>query len=344
MAILVLKGVSKRFKRVPAVNEVSFSMEEGETLALLGPTGCGKTTVLRMIAGLEIPDEGEIWIDGKLASTRGRNKMTPRDRRLGVVFQDLALWPHMTVQKNIEFGLTGIGIRRSVRRMRSEDILNKLKLGKYRYTLPSHLSGGQQQLVAIGRAIAPMPKILLMDEPLSNLDVHLKEELRTEISRLKDELKITTLYVTHDQQEAFILASKIAVMNRGRIEQIGSPEEIYSHPSTEFVARFIGVSNISEAEVVEQNLVDTPFGKLKCNTKGLTRGKVLLLFRPESIQLEKDGRYKGKITRKVYIGANYQYILQYNSVKLTIFSKEDLPEGIEVSFSLGEGTVISSAG
>ncbi|MCQ4575030.1 MAG: ABC transporter ATP-binding protein [Candidatus Brocadiales bacterium] len=338
--MLVLKGVSKRFKGVPIVSKITFSIEEGETLALLGPTGCGKTTTLRMIAGLETPDEGEIWIDGRLASTKGRNKMTPTARHLGMVFQDQALWPHMTVQANIEFGLKAVGIRRLARKKRVEDVINKLKLEKYGGTYPSSLSGGQQQLVAIGRAIAPEPRMLLMDEPLSNLDVHLREELRVEIPRLQEELKITTLYVTHDQQEAFILASKVAVMNHGRIEQIGSPEEIYSHPSTEFVARFVGDSNILEAEAVNKDLVDTPFGQLRCNTKGLTRGKVLLLFRPDSIQLGKDGKYKGRIRKRAYIGATYQYVLQYDNIKLTTFSKEWLTEGSEVHFSLGAGTVI----
>ncbi|HHT9134843.1 MAG TPA: ABC transporter ATP-binding protein [Candidatus Avalokitesvara rifleensis] len=227
---------------MPVVSGVTLSIKEGETLALLGPTGCGKTTILRMIAGLETPDEGEIWIDGRLAGTKGKNRMASKDRRLGMVFQDLALWPHMAVQKNIEFGLKATGISKLAREKRVDDVLNKLKLGKYRHVYPYSLSGGQQQLVAIGRAIAPRPRILLMDEPLSNLDVHLKEELMAEISRLKNELKITTIYVTHDQQEAFILASKIAVMNQGRIEQMGSPEEICSHPSTEFVARFVGYS------------------------------------------------------------------------------------------------------
>lgn len=239
MAILVLKRVSKRFKGVAVVSGVTFSIKEGETLALLGPTGCGKTTILRMIAGLETPDEGEIWIDGRLAGAKGKNRITSKDRHLGMVFQDLALWPHMTVHKNIEFGLKAVGVNGFTRKRVVEDILKKLKLEKYRDVLPSSLSGGQQQLVAIGRAVAPRPRMLLMDEPLSNLDVRLKEELMMEISRLKNELKITTIYVTHDQQEAFVLASKIAVMNQGRIEQIGSPEEICLHPSTEFIARFV---------------------------------------------------------------------------------------------------------
>lgn len=340
MAILVLKDVTKGFKKVPVVRKVSLSAEEGEMLALLGPSGCGKTTTLRMIAGLETPEEGEIWIEGRLASARGKNVIEPKARHLGMVFQDLALWPHMNVQGNIEFGLKAMGMRRFRRKKRVEEVLHQLRLEGLKRFYPSNLSGGQQQLVAIARAIAPGHKMLLMDEPLSNLDVHLKEGLRMEILRLQKELKITILYVTHDQEDAFILASRIAVMQGGRIEQIDTPEAIYKHPSSEFVARFVGSSNILEVEVTAPGLVNTPFGTLECPTVGAERGKVLLLFRPQSIVLSKEAQYRARVLKRVFMGDYYKYLLYYNGLELTAHSKESFLEDEGVQFSLGEEPMV----
>lgn len=240
MAVLTLKGVSKRFQGKLVVSDVTFQVEEGEVLALLGPSGCGKTTTLRMIAGLETPWKGEIWLDGRLVSTGGKNLIPPSARPVGMVFQDLALWPHITVQGHIEFPISRKLIR-PARRKRVEEVLNKFRLEGYRHRYPHTLSGGQQQLVALARATASQPRILLMDEPLSNLDVTIKRAMYKEITRLHQELKITTLYVTHDHQEAFLLAQRVAVMNGGKIEQIATPEGICRHPASEFVAGFIGV-------------------------------------------------------------------------------------------------------
>lgn len=238
MAVLTLKEVSKHLQGKLVVNNISFRVEEGEVLTLLGPSGCGKTTTLRMIAGLETPWEGEIWLDGRLASAGGRNLIPPAARHISMVFQDLALWPHITVQGHIEFPISR-KLTKQARKRRVEEVLNIFKLEKYRHRYPNTLSGGQQQLVALARALAPQPRVLLMDEPLSNLDVILREVTCKEIIRLQRELKVTTLYVTHDQQEAFLLAQKVAVMNEGKIEQIATPEEICMFPASEFVAGFI---------------------------------------------------------------------------------------------------------
>ncbi len=241
MAVLTLKGVSKHFQGRLIVNNITFQVEEGELLALLGPTGCGKTTTLRMIAGLETPSRGEIWLNGKPASANGKNLIPPATRHLGMVFQDLALWPHIAVQGHVEFPISK-RLNKQLRKERVEEILHQFKLEDYRYRYPYTLSGGQQQLVALARALALNPRILLMDEPFSNLDVTIKEDMYKELIGLQRELKITILYVTHDHQEAFLLAQRVAVMNEGKIEQIATPEEIYLHPASEFVAKFIRVT------------------------------------------------------------------------------------------------------
>ena len=237
-------------------------------MALLGPSGCGKTTTLRMIAGLETPDDGEIWIEGTLASHGQKVVISQKQRHIGMVFQDLALWPHMTVYENIEFGLKAYGFVKKERQKKIDAVLHKVNMQKYARGYPARLSGGQQQLIAIARAIVTEPRLLLMDEPLSNIDVKLREDIRQEIRRIQQETQITTVYVTHDQEDAFLLADKIAVMNDGILEQIGSPEEIYSSPASLFVANFVGEANIIQVKIVGKDRVLTPWGELVCNTKG----------------------------------------------------------------------------
>src|SRR3990170_5785122 len=228
MNALEVKQLIKHFNRREAVRGISFCAEKGQLLALLGPSGCGKTTTLRMIAGLETPDDGEIWIEGALASCGRKVAISQKQRHIGMVFQDLALWPHMTVYENIEFGLKANGLIRAQRRKKIEAVLNKVNMHKYAREYPGRLSGGQQQLIAIARAIVTEPKLLLMDEPLSSIDVKLREDIRQEIKRIQRETQITTVYVTHDQEDAFLLADQVVVMDAGRVEQVGSPEEIYS--------------------------------------------------------------------------------------------------------------------
>jgi iron(III) transport system ATP-binding protein len=223
---LTVVEVSKRFAHEKIIDGVSLEISEGEVVALLGPSGCGKTTLLRLIAGLETPDEGEIWIAGERVSTRGRNIVPPPDRNVGFVFQDLALWPHLTVAGNLEFVLRSRGWEKHARRSRIEEVLRLVRIEPLAQRYPSQLSGGEQQRTAIARALVARSQLLLLDEPLSNLDSDLKVTLLQELSVLQQKLKVTTLYVTHDRAEAATLAHRIALMKRGRIDNIVTPETV----------------------------------------------------------------------------------------------------------------------
>ncbi len=298
MARVLVKNLVKRFGKVTAVDNVSFEVRDGEFVVLLGPSGCGKTTTLRLIAGLEYPDEGEIWIGDRMV-----NDLPPKDRDVAMVFQNYALYPHMTVYDNLAFPL-------KIRKMPREEIDRKvrevarlLQIEELLDRKPGQLSGGQQQRVALGRALVREPKVFLMDEPLSNLDAKLRIYMRAELKRLQRELGITTIYVTHDQAEAMTMADRIVVLNRGRIQQIGSPEELYYRPANVFVAGFIGAPpmNFLEASVEEHD------GKLVLNTgvfrielpermaealraAGLPR-EVIFGIRPEHIEIVEEGGY-----------------------------------------------------
>lgn len=233
---LVIDSISKRFGTVQAVDRVSFTCRRGELVAILGPSGCGKTTLLRMIAGFEAPDAGSILLDGE--PLQG---MPPEARRVGLLFQNYALFPHMTVEQNIAYGLQFPRPKRAQEvRARVEALLDLVELPGYQDRRPDQLSAGQQQRVAIARALAPEPRLLLLDEPLSALDVALREHLRLNIRRIQRELGLTTLYVTHDQEEALSIADRIVVMHGGRVEQFGTPKEVYERPATRFVATFFG--------------------------------------------------------------------------------------------------------
>jgi ABC-type sugar transport system ATPase subunit len=224
VSFLKVVEVSKRFADEKIIDGVSLEISEGEVVALLGPSGCGKTTLLRLIAGLETPDEGEIWIAGKRVSTAARIIVSPPDRNVGFVFQDLALWPHLTVAGNLDFVLRARGWKKHARRLRIEEVLRLVRIELLAQRYPSQLSGGEQQRTAIARALVARSHLLLLDEPLSNLDSDLKVTLLQEFSTLQQELKLTTLYVTHDRAEAATLAHRIALMKRGRIDNIVSPD------------------------------------------------------------------------------------------------------------------------
>ena len=334
MNALEVKHLTKIFGKKDVVRGISFEVKKGELLALLGPSGCGKTTTLRMIAGLEVPDDGEIWIEGTLANQGRKTSIPQKQRHIGMVFQDLALWPHMTVYRNIEFGLKAIGLTRTERRKKIETVLNTVNMQKYASEYPTRLSGGQQQLIAIARAIVTEPKLLLMDEPLSNIDVKLREGIRQEIKRIQQETQITTVYVTHDQEDAFLLAYKVAVMNAGMMEQIGSPEEIYTFPQALFVASFVGESNIIDIKIVGKDRILTPWGELVCNTKGHESENAFLFFRPHHVKIEKNGHSDGVIINRDFIGGRYTYHISTSGEKIKVQDQELYEPGQTVRFSI----------
>jgi len=239
-----LRKVSKRFGDVTAVNDISFSVKEGELLGLLGPSGGGKTTVLRMIAGLEVPTDGDILIRGQRV-----NDVSVQKRNIGFVFQHYALFKTMNVFKNIAFGLKIKKWNKSDRRNRVEELLQLLGLEGLEKRFPHQLSGGQRQRVAIARALAPKPSVLLLDEPFGAVDAKIRQELRDWLVRLHHDLNVTTLFVTHDQEEAMEVSGRIVIISRGNLEQIGAPREVYEEPANEFVARFIGVLNVLDLVV-----------------------------------------------------------------------------------------------
>jgi iron(III) transport system ATP-binding protein len=243
MATLELQRLTKRYPGVVSVDAIDLSVERGEFVCLLGPSGCGKTTTLRMIAGLTEPDDGEIRVNGRIMSS-ARGVVPPEQRNMSMIFQSYAIWPHMTVRENVSYGLKLKPLAPQEKRARVSSLLEATRLGPLADRYPSELSGGQQQRVALARALTPKPDILLLDEPLSNLDANLRAEMRYEIRRLHDQFQYTSVYVTHDQVEAMTMADRIVVMNSGRIEQIGTPEEVYERPNSTFVARFIGGSNV----------------------------------------------------------------------------------------------------
>jgi iron(III) transport system ATP-binding protein len=255
LAHLELAQLTKRYGDVVSVDAIDLAVEKGEFLCLLGPSGCGKTTTLRMIAGFLEPDGGEIRVAGKTISAK--NSVVPPERRnMGMIFQSYAVWPHMTVRDNVGYGLKMKKIEAAKAREQVDAMLKATKLSELGARYPSELSGGQQQRVALARALAPSPDILLLDEPLSNLDANLRGEMRFEIRRLHDQFRNTSIYVTHDQVEAMTMADRIVVMNAGRIEQIGTPTQVYERPMSKFVARFIGAGNVVDAKHVEGNRVE----------------------------------------------------------------------------------------
>jgi putative spermidine/putrescine transport system ATP-binding protein len=285
MAFLELEDISKYFGRTTAVDHVNLAVEQGEFLTLLGPSGCGKTTILRMIAGFEFPSEGAILLDGDDITGRAASK-----RPMGMVFQSYALFPHLTAEQNIAFGMSIKHLPKEQIKLRCAELLELVGLGDKGRSYPHQLSGGQQQRVALARALAVEPKVLLLDEPLSALDAKVRVNLRDEIRRIQQRLKMTAIYVTHDQEEALAISDRIAVMAKGRIEQLDQPEEIYSNPRTVFAASFVGSSNQFQGvlESASQGLFNTGSQLLRVPaTTALHDGDaVLVLVRPEEVTLQ----------------------------------------------------------
>ena len=310
-----VQGLTKRFGALAAVSEVSLSILEGELFTLLGPSGCGKTTLLRLIAGFNVPDAGVVLFDGQRV-----NEMPPHERGIGMVFQNYALWPHMTVFDNVAYGLKLRQISRSEIAARVEAVLGKVKLGGLADRYPGQLSGGQQQRVALARALVLNPKILLLDEPLSNLDAKIRVQVRQEIRKLQKELGITTIYVTHDQEEALTLSDRIAVFNQGKVCQVGTPKNLYERPANRFVADFIGINNLIDGTVesVEPRdhrlRVKTALGGLSAlfDERFKVGDRCVLCIRPENATVDgaaapDRNRVQGRITFAAYLGNTLRY-------------------------------------
>lgn len=284
-----------------AARNVSFALEEGEILALLGPSGCGKTTTLRLIAGFEWPDTGRIEIGGRPVAGEGHT-VPPERRGVGMVFQDYPLFPHRTVAQNVAFGLHRMDRRAA--KARVSEILARVGMEAYADRYPHQLSGGQQQRVALAQALAPNPKVVLLDEPFSNLDASLRSELRVEVRNILKDVGTSALLVTHDQKEAFAVADRIAVMNDGQIEQVGSPYHLYAQPATRFVAEFLGHSALLDGVVLgESPEVLTELGAVPCATCPAVSGeKVTVSLRPDSLIIDPEGPFSGRVASVVHEG------------------------------------------
>src|SRR4051812_15748394 len=254
VASVELRGLTKKYGDLAVVDDVSLTIGHGNLVCLLGPSGCGKTTTLRLIAGFVEPTEGEIRVGERVVSSPQKT-LPPERRNMSMIFQSYALWPHMTVAENIVYGLKLRKIEATTIKKKLDDILTTTRLAPLAQRYPGELSGGQQQRVALARALIVEPETLLLDEPLSNLDANLREEMRFEVRRLHDAFRYTTIYVTHDQSEAMTTADLICVMNLGKIEQAASPQEIYDRPASEFVARFIGMSNVFKGKTLDGGTV-----------------------------------------------------------------------------------------
>jgi ABC-type Fe3+/spermidine/putrescine transport system ATPase subunit len=297
--VVSFNAVSKAYGGVPAVETMSLEVKEGELLCLLGPSGCGKTTTLRMLAGFIDPTSGGITIDGTDVTSQPAFK-----RDIGMVFQNYALFPHLTVASNVEYGLSNIGLPKEERLERVREMLTRVELSHLADRFPKALSGGQQQRVALARALALRPKVLLLDEPFSNLDAQLRVRLREDLHSLIRGLNMTTLFVTHDQDEALMLADRIVVMNKGRVEQVGTPEEIYDAPATRFVAEFIGWCSVLDGEFSEAGFSSS--GGI-CLPVHRRHGLGTVVIRPEHVYLASHRpelpRFSGVVGNSSYYGA-----------------------------------------
>ena len=321
MASVELRELTKRFGSLAVVDNVSLRIDHGQLVCLLGPSGCGKTTTLRLIAGFLEPTSGEIHVGDRVVSSNART-LPPEQRKMSMIFQSYALWPHMTVAENIVYGLRLRKLDRDTIARKLKAILETTKLEILAQRYPGELSGGQQQRVALARALIVEPETLLLDEPLSNLDANLREEMRFEIRRLHDQYRYTTVYVTHDQSEAMTTADLIAVMNAGRIDQLGTPQQIYDTPQSEFVARFIGASNVIKVIARDANHVSFSGAVLQVIGAPLSAGQTAAIaIRQHDIQLSTQAPQasqnqvlqnvvKATVTRQVFLGASRDYMVE----------------------------------
>ncbi|WP_372637316.1 ABC transporter ATP-binding protein [Cohnella sp.] len=353
---VTFRNLTKRYGDNTAVDGIDFSIKEGEFFTILGPSGCGKTTLLRMIAGFNSIEDGQILFDDRVM-----NDIPAYQRNIGMVFQNYAIFPHMTIQKNVAYGLKARKLPKADIAERVGDMLKLMHIEKYRDRDPSQLSGGQQQRVALARALVIHPTILLMDEPLSNLDAKLRIDMRIAIKKIQKDLNITTIYVTHDQEEALAMSDRIAVMNAGVVEQIGTPLEIYSKPATAFVAGFIGTTNFLDGTLSgagssavtsvpgagEPAAVDIrDVGKIPVGARKTTSGEIRLAIRPEDIHLAEpsEGEPQGRVTLVTFLGDYISYEVELGggqTVEVNEYAKDtevlrSVGDRVGIRFNLGK--------
>jgi iron(III) transport system ATP-binding protein len=344
VASVELRGLTKRYGGLAVVDDVSLRIEHGLLVCLLGPSGCGKTTTLRLIAGFIEPTAGEIAVGDRMVSSTART-LPPEQRNMSMIFQSYALWPHMTVTENVAYGLTLRKLDKALIAQKVGAILSTTKLDVLAARYPGELSGGQQQRVALARALIVEPETLLLDEPLSNLDANLREEMRFEVRRLHDEYRYTTVYVTHDQSEAMTTADLIAVMNAGKIEQAGSPEEIYNRPRSEFVARFIGSSNIVKGTARDPGHLEIAGATIRCTGEGMVAGKpAAISIRQHEIRISVgetappgSNVIPATVIRHVFLGNSRDYMVELaDSTQLRVVASADqsIPQGEKVWLEL----------
>ncbi len=346
-----LRNIVKRFSEFAAVDDVSLAVREGEFFSLLGPSGCGKTTTLRMIAGFEIPDAGEIYIGGELQGYLPANR-----RPVNTVFQNYALFPHMTVYQNVAFGLEMRGVDRHETRRRVMESLDLVHLPGLENRRPSQLSGGQQQRVALARALVNRPKVLLLDEPLGALDLKLRKAMQLELKNLQTQVGITFIYVTHDQEEALTMSDRIAVMSKGKVLQVGQPQDIYEKPNTLFVADFIGETNLLPGKVHQNGsgvkivLGDGAFATAGWAEDGLASGEnAVLSIRPEKIMLSHLGetasatpleaQINATIQQIIYVGTDTRYVLGLDG-QTTLVARQQNAYSTNGHYTVGETVAV----
>ena len=343
---LELQNVSKRFGDTVAVNDVTLSVAAGELFFLLGPSGCGKSTLLRLIAGLLEPTTGRIVLNGRDVTSLGTD-----ERNAVMCFQNYALWPHMTIRDNVAFGPAARGRSKDEQRRRTDDVLALVQMTALAERKPQELSGGEQQRVALARALAVDPACLLLDEPLSNLDAKLRQEMRVEIRRIVKAAGTTAICVTHDQAEALSIGDRIALLRRGHVEQIGTPSELYNRPRTSFVADFIGQANVLPGTVVAREgamiVVDTAAGRVRAVREGDGPSQVTLSIRPESMTVAAASdpaapatvprnRLAGRHVATTFLGAATEHVIAANGQSLRVVSvppRFDLPADVTVEFA-----------
>ena len=327
-----LSHVSKSYDGTTILDDLDLGIRENEFLTLLGPSGCGKTTTLRLLGGFETPDQGQIFFDG-----RDITSLPPNERHLNTVFQKYALFPHMSIAENIAFGLKISKKSKAYIQDKIKYALKLVNLDGYEKRSIDSLSGGQQQRIAIARAIVNEPRVLLLDEPLGALDLKLRQDMQYELIRLKEELGITFVYVTHDQEEALTMSDKIVVMNQGYIQQIGSPEDIYNEPVNAFVADFIGDSNIIDGIMIEDKLVEILGVKIPCVDTGFGQNRpVDVVIRPEDVELVEpsEGFLEGDVTSIIFKGVHYEIEVVAGGFEWLVHTTKMYPVGTHVGISV----------